>query len=180
MLRLDNFWPPRTIARRRFNRVSERCVLACQRALELQAAANDSGVQLLQVCVLDHSSEEYEQPHLHIKCHFSDGTQAPWESIYDTNQMALREALRRLQPSGVHIHVHPDEPPEDDEPQGMSDDLFDALPKLRLEARSAERLAVDGSDVCPFCLETLVEGDEVLLFPCPGCLLYTSPSPRDS
>lgn len=140
-----------------------------QRALELQLAASSQGARLLQVCVLDHASDEYEQPHLHIKCHFSDGTQAPWESIYDTNQFALREALHRLQPSlRVQIHIHADEPPEDEGPVGMSDAFFSALPKVTLKAHSTERLVSDGTDTCPFCLETFATGDEVLLFPCPA------------
>ena len=155
---------------RRHNRASERCVEACRRALELQIAANSGSVRLLQVCVLDHSSDEYEQPHLHVKCHFSDGTQAPWESVYNTNQMALRVAVSRLQPSlRVQVHVHQDEPPEDDEgPAGMSEDFFEALPKIMLEQRSADRLVADGTDTCTICLDEFVPGDEVLLFPCPG------------
>lgn len=142
----------------------------CQRLLQQQLQANSSGVRLLQVCVLDHSSEEYEQPHLHIKCHFSNGEQAPWESIYNTNMLALREALHRLQPSlRVQVHVHADEPPEEEVPLGVSDAFFEALPKVVLAEQSAERLVADGTDACPFCLDNFAPGDELLLFPCPGC-----------
>lgn len=161
--------PRLPLVRRRRRQATERCVHNSLRALELQLAANTSGVRLLQVCVLDHSSEEHEQPHLHIKCHFSDGTQAPWESIYNTNEMALREALHRLQPSlRVMVHIHEDDPQEEEEVLGMSDDFFSALPKVRLEHHSAERMVADGTDTCPFCLESFAPGDEVLLFPCPG------------
>ena len=143
---------------------------AAQRALELQLAANSNDrVRLLQVCVLDHSSPEFEMPHLHVKCHFSDGTQAPWESIYYTNIMALREALLRVQPAlRVAVHIHDDVQEAEELPQGMSDELFDALPRVKLQAKGAARLEADGCDTCPFCLETFCDGDEVLIMPCPG------------
>ena len=78
---------------------------AAQRALELQLAANSNDrVRLLQVCVLDHSSPEFEMPHLHVKCHFSDGTQAPWESIYFTNELGAHGLWgRRVAPACLHV-----------------------------------------------------------------------------
>ena len=158
---------PRVLRR---SRARESDVRAAQRALELQLAANSNDrVRLLQVCVLDHSSPEFEMPHLHVKCHFSDGTQAPWESIYYTNIMALREALLRVQPAlRVAVHIHDDVQEAEELPQGMSDELFDALPRVKLQAKGAARLEADGCDTCPFCLETFCDGDEVLIMPCPG------------
>ena len=108
-------------------------------------------------------------PHLHIKCHFSDGTQAPWESIYFTTELALREALLRVQPAlRVAVHIHDEVAEEAEVPQGMSDELFDALPRVKLQSRSTARLEADGCDTCPFCLDTFCDGDELLIFPCPG------------
>ena len=152
------------------NRVHSQHRNDIEAALHLQLLAAEPGVRLEQICLLDHSGPGYRPRHLHLQCIFTDGSASAWLSV-DGTLPTLREALRAVQSSRVRLHVH-DEPEEeeDEEPNGgaASARTVEALPRLTLEERSAERLVEDGIDSCPFCLEAFGVGDEVVCMPCPG------------
>jgi hypothetical protein len=140
-------------------------------ALRLLLLAAEPGVRIERVCLLDHSSPGYRPRHLHVQCIFTDGSFSVWLTV-DGTVPTLREALRAVQPGRVRIHVHEEleEEEEEEAPNGgaASARTVAALPCLTLEKRSADHLAADGIDSCPFCLEGFVTGDEVLCMPCPG------------
>ena len=161
--------PQRTTSNTRAWNVQNR--IEIESALRLLLLAAEPGVRIERVCLLDHSSPGYRPRHLHVQCIFTDGSFSVWLTV-DGTVPTLREALRAVQPGRVRIHVHEEleEEEEEEAPNGgaASARTVAALPCLTLEKRSADRLAADGIDACPFCLEGFVTGDEVLCMPCPG------------
>ena len=148
-------------------------ILAALR-LELQAA--DAGVRLEQVCVLDHSTYGYRPRHLHLQCHFDDGSVSSWLNVNGTYS-GLREAVHVVQPGHrVRLHLHDDPEETDETPEDptaynggpASPRVVDLIPKLTLDERSAGQLAADSIDACPFCLDGFEAGSEVLVMPCAG------------
>jgi len=161
--------PQRTTSNTRAWNVQNR--IEIESALRLLLLAAEPGVRIERVCLLDHSSPGYRPRHLHVQCIFTDGSFSVWLTV-DGTVPTLREALRAVQPGRVRIHVHEEleEEEEEEAPNGgaASARTIAALPCLTLEKRSADHLAADGIDACPFCLEGFVTGDEVLCMPCPG------------
>lgn len=123
---------------------------------------------------MDHSSNQFAVPHIHLQLLFSNQATTPWINCPGGNVQALRAALCNMRISTrVRLHAH-DVGTEGQAPNGGKADeqVVKALPRLVLTVGSAARLGSDddGSDrTCPFCLEPFEAGEEVLFMPCTAC-----------
>lgn len=137
-------------------------------ALTLQCSASAPGVRLVQICYVDHSGPTYMDPHLHLQCLFDDRSRTLWMHCPGATFASLRHAASQM-PGRVRLHRHEHNASEAGPPGGAaSESVVRALPRLKLDARSAARLEEDGWDACPFCLDSFVPGETVVCIPCPG------------
>eukprot|EP00322_Chrysochromulina_rotalis_P029324 CAMPEP_0115857612 /NCGR_PEP_ID=MMETSP0287-20121206/15664_1 /TAXON_ID=412157 /ORGANISM="Chrysochromulina rotalis, Strain UIO044" /LENGTH=330 /DNA_ID=CAMNT_0003311835 /DNA_START=19 /DNA_END=1011 /DNA_ORIENTATION=- len=141
--------------------------------LDLQYLASSRQSRLLQVCVIDHASPTVRDgqgsPHIHLQFLFSDRARTPWmyvEANVETLQEVVPMWAGALRPRiNLRLHVH-EEAVANGGP--ASKQVIAILPRLVLNQRSALRLANEGHDVCPMCLEAFAAGEEIVCMPCSG------------
>lgn len=126
----------------------------------------------MQICFVDHSGPAYTSPHIHVQCLFSDQSRSPWLNFPGSNAMALRQACANLRGpgQGARIRLHRHEQGESEAPNGgaANKSVVSAIPRLVLSERAAARLAAEGHETCPYCLEAFSAGEEVMAMPCAG------------
>ena len=145
-----------------------------EEALRLQCLGSP-GARLVQVCYVDHATPMFASPHIHLQCLFADRSRTPWFDVQDANVSDLQTAIdNSYGGSRVRLHLH-EQGSESAAPNGGPADtkVVDALPRCELTEAGACRLAADGLDACPFCLDIYSEGDEVIFMPC-GHIAHTS------
>ena len=137
--------------------------------------------RLVQICVAEHTGPNIVS-HLHIKTHYRHRSnrqqlQMAWDAVYSASVEDVRRALARSGRASVNVHVHDAIIDEDEDvvTRGLTADMLDAMPALKLPQKGVDCLSADGGDaVCCICLEAFVAGDDVMVFPCPGTHLAHS------
>ena len=122
-----------------------------QECFRLHLNAVGSGVAIVQVCVVDHTDNNYRPPHLHLQLLFSDSSRSQWIQLNQVTVPQLQTALAELvvppsQPQ-PQLHLHEVEPLH----QGVDRAVQDRLPRHELTAAEAVLWAQRGRQ-CPICL----------------------------
>ena len=145
---------------------------AVETALRCAASRVTGRVRLVQVCYVDHTVDA-TTPHIHIQVLFSDRSRTPWITCPEGTVEDLHAAIAML-PNGhsIRLHLHEMEGTgmRGEPPNGgpASEATCSALPRLTLTEISASRLAHDGFDCCPLCLDAMDKAQEVTFIGCPG------------
>ena len=122
-----------------------------QECFRLHLNAVGSGVAIVQVCVVDHTSADYRPPHLHLQLLFSDSSRSQWIQLNQVTVAQLQTALAELvvppsQPQ-PQLHLHEVEPVS----QGVERAVQERLPRHELTAAEAALWTARGRQ-CPICL----------------------------